>query len=438
MTKFNLNPLRGFRDVVPPESEIVELIIDEFRRVAKSFGYRHLITPTVERFELFALKSGEEIRKSMYVFVDKGGREVALRPEVTPSVVRAYLNKLRVMPKPLRFYYVGNVFRYDEPQFGRFREFIQAGAEIIGGSAVYHDVELIEMLEELYDRIGLKERIYKVNNIAVLRALTVGTSMTEDDVQHFLHLLDKGMYDEAIELLRSRGGEKQAEFLIMLKSLDSSSDVEKSLSLVEDEKSKLKDFVDIGSEIERLKDYLDLLKELGVKFVLDLRFARGIAYYTSLIFEVLTPHIPVSIAGGGRYDNLTTVYGGEPTPMTGFAAGVERTALALLKAYDVSTRLKKPMVLVLCLSEKSEAYRKVYELSKLLRNSGFVAVLECINASNLEKMLSYASKFGFDFTVIVGDRELSKGVAVVKSMKEYIQMEVELGKVPEYIKSKVR
>ncbi|MEM4502770.1 MAG: ATP phosphoribosyltransferase regulatory subunit, partial [Ignisphaera sp.] len=216
-------PVRGFRDYIPPESEFLTWICQTFAEVVKRFGYIEIRTPTIESFQLFALKSGEEIRESMFVFKDKAGREVALRPEITPSIVRVYLKELRHWSKPIRIYYIGNVFRYDEPQFGRYREFTQAGVEILGGDEVYYDVELIELLEEFYDAIDLKNRRYKVNNVGIFRELANRAGLEDNDVDRLLHYLDKGMYNKAVELFIARGSYEEAKILETLAILKSES-----------------------------------------------------------------------------------------------------------------------------------------------------------------------------------------------------------------------
>lgn len=423
-------PVRGFRDYVPPESEILSWICSVFREVVESFGYREVKTPIVESFKLFAMKSGEEIRESMYVFKDRGGREVALRPEVTPSVVRVYLKELRAWPKPIRLFYIANVFRYDEPQMGRYREFTQAGVEILGAESLRYDVELIEILEEFYDRIALKERIYKVNNVAVFRDLAIRSNLDEGSVEKLLHLLDKGLFNEAAELFEARGAVKGARIIREVAKYRGANDVQPLISILEAEGV----YNDFKIHIDSITRYVDLVKSIGARVILDPAFARGIAYYTGTIFEVVAPPLSISIAGGGRYDNLTTVYGGEELPSTGFAVGVERTMLALShQGLNPSPPRRKRILLLLMVGDPS-VFGEFNSIVRSVRRRGAVVQMEVVTAAHrLSRWLEYASKEVFNYTVIVGRRELERRIAVVRDMEHWEQYEVPLNQLVEFL-----
>lgn len=419
-------PLRGFKDYIPPESELLTWICQSFIDVAKRFGYREVRTPTVESFQLFALKSGEEIRESMFVFRDKAGREVALRPEITPSIIRVYLNEMRHWPKPIRIYYVGNVFRYDEPQFGRYREFTQAGVEILGGDGISYDVELIEILEEFYDTISLKERNYKVNNIAIFRELAKRAGIEGTELDRLLHYLDKGMYSRAIDIFLSKGAQSEAKVIEELTSTQSNVDkleaMIKALSILDTSEPILQ-------HVKALEKYVEMAKGIGANIVVDPAFARGIAYYTDIIFEVVVPGLPISIAGGGRYNDLTCIYGGESLPTTGFAIGVERTMLALIGSRGNTQPIRYPRILFLLLTEDIQIYTRLYTIAKNLRQKGFCIQLEVISTTKLSRWLEYASKYAIDYVVIVGKKEVEKGIAVIKDMKNWSQRDVHLNEL---------
>lgn len=427
MNKDLLEPIRGFKDYTPPESDVLTWICDAFKEVVRSFGYREVRTPTVESFKLFALKSGEEIRNSMFVFVDKGGREVALRPEVTPSVIRVYLRELKALPKPLRLFYIANVFRYDEPQFGRYREFTQAGVEILGGDTIHYDIELIEILEEFYDRINLSRHIYKVNNIATFKKMATLANLSTEETEKLLHLLDKGFVEEAATLFESRGYFKYSEVLRRLAELkEHGSDVSILESILRDAGV----YQEMEKDIEALVKYIDSVKKLGAQVVWDPIFARGIAYYTGIIFEVQVPGMVISIAGGGRYDNLSVVYGGEELSSTGFAIGVERTMLALQHiGVDLNTLVHRPSILALLLDESVKYASSVRDAIRKLRGRGFVVEVEITTPSKIGRWLEYASKMGFDYAMIIGLKELNKGSVVLRNLKKWTQSEVPIDKV---------
>jgi histidyl-tRNA synthetase len=423
-------PLRGFKDYIPPESEILSWITQTFVDVVKRFGYREIRTPTVESFQLFALKSGEEIRESMFIFKDKAGREVALRPEITPSVIRVYLKEMKHLPKPIRLYYVGYVFRYDEPQFGRYREFTQAGVEILGGEDLYFDVELIEVLEEFYDSIGLKNRRYKVNNIAIFKDIAKRAGIDGVELDRFLHYLDKGMYDRASKLLKARGAYEEAKLVEEISQIkDSPHKFESMKEIV----SRIRNAEELVKHVEVLERYLDIVKSIGADVVVEPAFARGIAYYTGIIFEVVVPGFPISIAGGGRYDDLTRVYGGESLATTGFAIGVERTMLALTKDNTSLPFSRGRQVLVLLLVDDIQAYPKIYSIVRDLRRRGLIVQFELTSPSKLSKWLEYASKNFIDYIVIVGKKELELGAATVRDMREWSQRIVKLDEIPKIL-----
>ncbi len=426
-----IEPLRGFKDYVPPDSDIITWICDSFKIIVKRFGYKEIKTPTVENFKLFALKSGEEIRESMFVFKDKAGREVALRPEVTPSVIRVYLRELRSIPKPLRLFYIANVFRYDEPQFGRYREFTQAGVEILGADGLSYDVELIEILEEFYDFIGIKERIYKVNNVAIFRELARRARLNEDEIERMFHFLDKGRFNNVIKIFEERGAVREAQIIEYLYK-----ERQKDIMAIVDMLKEYDEYKEIQRHVETLLRYIDMSRTIGAKMYVDPAFARGIAYYTGIIFEVMVPSMSISIAGGGRYDNLTTVYGGEELNSTGFAIGVERTFLAL-KRNSIEIELGYPKILVLLLSSDIEGFAKTYNVVKMLRRHGIPIQFEIIESpQRLGRWLEYASKQGFNYVVIIGKREMEKNVVVVRDMKKWIQEEIPLDMLKEFLVKK--
>ncbi|ADM26914.1 histidyl-tRNA synthetase [Ignisphaera aggregans DSM 17230] len=425
-----IEPLRGFRDYIPPDSDIITWICDSFKIIVKRFGYKEIKTPTLENFKLFALKSGEEIRESMFVFKDKAEREVALRPEVTPSVIRVYLRELRNIPKPLRLFYIANVFRYDEPQFGRYREFTQAGVEILGADGLNYDVELIEILEEFYDSIGIKERMYKVNNVAIFRELAKRARLNEDEIERMFHFLDKGRFNDVINIFKEKGAVKEAQVIEYLYR-ERQRDITAIINMLEG----YNEYKEIQKHVETLMRYIDMGKAIGAKIYVDPAFARGIAYYTGIIFEVMVPNMSISIAGGGRYDNLTTVYGGEELSSTGFAIGVERTFLALRNNIEID--LGYPKTLVLLLSNDIEGFTKMYNVVKMLRRQGISIQFEVLeSAQRLSRWLEYASKQGFNYVIIVGRKEMEKNVVVIRDMKKWTQEEVPLDMLREFLVKK--
>ncbi|MCS7100019.1 MAG: ATP phosphoribosyltransferase regulatory subunit, partial [Sulfolobales archaeon] len=207
--KIPLEPARGTRDLLPPTSEYHQQLITRFSEVAELYGYRLAVIPTIEHFEIYEAKSGPGISRSMYVFQDKAGRTVCLRPEFTASIVRAYLKHLTARPKPIKLYYYGQVFRYDEPQFGRYREFYQVGVEYVGEPRIYADVELFQLIRDFYSSIGLSNYSFRVNDISIIRGLLSRWGLPEEAQDEVLHLIDKGEIEKVLNLVGGFSGSER-------------------------------------------------------------------------------------------------------------------------------------------------------------------------------------------------------------------------------------
>ncbi|MEM1679937.1 MAG: histidine--tRNA ligase [Sulfolobales archaeon] len=418
---FKVEPVRGFRDILPPESELMRIITKKFVDVVRSYGYSEVIPPTVELFELFATKSGPEISRSMYVFRDKAGREVCLRPELTASVVRMYIRSMLAEPKPVKVFYVGNAFRYEEPQLGRYREFYQMGVELIGDSSLYSDLELFLILRDYYKSLGLSEYSIKINDVGILRTLFTLWGVGEEVQDLILHYMDKKLYDEAVKILR---GYSSAD----LKLFDEVTKVR-----TENPEELLETTKTLGmpegaiSRIKKLYEITSLMKALNVgNVIIDLSFARGLAYYTGLIFEVIVPNLNVSIGGGGRYDNLVELYGGPPTPSTGFALGVERTYLALknLGLTDKLSSFDKVMLISLI-----DDYVYVDIIASTLRNAGYATSVRFTSKGKLGDVLGLASKKGYKYVVLIGEKELKSSKVTVKNLITKWQGELDVSEL---------
>jgi len=413
-----LEPLRGFRDILEPESRMLTYLGNIFREIVEAHGYEEVKPPTLERFELFALKSGEEIRRSMYVFRDKAGREVALRPEATASIARIYLKHLRGRQKPIRLYYIVNCFRYEEPQRARYREFWQAGIEILGEQSILADFEAIKILTNFYRRIGMLDNIVlKLGSTRLYRILFAKHGVPEEIQDHILHLMDKNMYEAAINELMEKGYQALA---VTLKEIWSNKDsLDKAKQIVAATAPEAQEAI---TELEELKKSIEEY-EPTLKLEVDLSFARGLAYYTGVIYEVKVPGFPVSIAGGGRYDDLIKVYGDEDVPGTGFAIGLDRTLAAIQEVGKTENILPtKRQAAIIMLGEKHAQYAA--RTQDALIEKGLVA--KTIPASRLQKALTRVVKQGYDYAVIIGDREANEGKVTVRDLRRRKQATVTL------------
>jgi histidyl-tRNA synthetase len=417
-------PVRGMKDYFGKELEKLKYIEDVFRDSVIKAGYKEIYTPLVEDFKLFALKGGEELRNTMYVFKDKAEREVALRPEFTPSVVRAYLNNMQHLPKPVRLFYTGTVYRYDEPQFGRYREFRQAGVELIGSSSLLSDVEVVSLLAEIYAKLGLLKDIkIKINNIAIFRTIFTKLGVNEDKQEHLLHLIDKGRKEEALKQL-----DNNSPFFNLLSFLLNYGELKDSSwdeILIEVKK------VDnvLIDDVHRIKKISEILSNLGIDVVVDTGFVRGLAYYTGIIFEVNHPKVPFSIAGGGRYDNLIKLYGGPQTPAIGFAIGVERTSLVLNEIKE--NNYKKAVVFVLDDNEKLIEYG--IKIVSKLRSIGIITSLNLKESALSKALLTYVEE-GYNLAIFVGNKEYEDKKVTIKNLNTKEQTTIDESKLEDYVK----
>jgi histidyl-tRNA synthetase len=422
--RIKVEPVRGLRDVLPPESEVFRVLVNKFVSVVRSYGYQEVIPPTIELFELFATKSGPEISRSMYVFKDKAGREVCLRPELTASVVRIYIRSLLAEVKPIKLFYVGNAFRYEEPQLGRYREFTQVGVELIGDDSIYSDIELFLILRDYYSSLGLKEYSIKINDVGILRGLFNLWGINEDTQDLILHYMDKGLFDNATSLIRNNTKADLGLFneLTSIKTEEPEDLIVKSSSINLPE--------GISERVRRLYEVTSIIKKLGInKVLIDLSFARGLAYYTGLIFEITVPNLNISIGGGGRYDKLVELYGGPPTPATGFALGVERTYLALKNLGLTENLLNDVKVMIISLVND---YVYVDKVATSLRSLNYITNVRFVSKGRLGDLLGVASRKGYRYVVVIGEKEVSTGKVSVKDLLNRRQEDVEVDNIVKY------
>ncbi|ABM80802.1 histidine--tRNA ligase [Hyperthermus butylicus] len=416
-----LEPLRGFRDILEPDSKALTLLAQKFAKLAELHGYEEVIPPTLERFELFALKSGEEIRRTMYVFRDKAGREVALRPEATASIARIYLKHLRARPKPIKLYYIVNCFRYEEPQRARYREFWQAGVEYLGAEGVEGDFDPIKLLVAFYNSIGMLDDIsLKLGTTKLYRILFGKYGVDEELQDHILHLMDKKMYNEALALVEEKVGRDLASLLEEL--WRNPADLENAREAVGDPEA--------ARAVEELQTIASLIKTYNTRIEVrvNLSFARGLAYYTGIIYEVETKAIPVSIAGGGRYDNLIELYGGEHVPGTGFAIGLDRTLAALKELSKLDKLLAKPVrAAIVALSTEVLPYAAEIQDELVRMNIASTMLVE----QKLHKALAWIARQGYRYAVIIGKKEQEEQTLTIRDLEKHLQKTIEYSMLKE-------
>jgi histidyl-tRNA synthetase len=421
----NFQPVRGMRDLLPEEAETLNFIICKARETVQLYGYQEIITPVVEPYELLSAKSGEEIRQRMFTFKDLGDRTVALRPEFTASIARLATTALKTEPKPLRVFSVGSVYRYDEPQRGRYREFWQSNFELMGSSKPEADAETILLTNTLMKATGLQNYTFKIGHIGVIRGILNQENVDDKTQNEILQLMDKKEYDKALKLIKGKESRRFLQGLLKLKE-------KTPLKTAE----AIKDYVDGCEEAEAAADNLNyilwLVDECDCPVdTVEPSFARGLEYYTGMIFEVNVPELDVALGGGGRYDKLIEIFGGEPTPAVGVAHGLDRIALAMQTQKIALSTWQGKQVVIIPVQEalKGEAIK----IAHMLRDAGVSVEFE-VMGRKMSKALEDADRRKMDYAVIVGEKEMDEGAVVVRDLTKRAQSKVEIEKLTEKIR----
>ncbi len=421
--------VRGMRDLLPIDAERMRYVEQVSRELSKLYGFEEIITPVLETYDLLAAKTSDEIRERMYTFKDLGGRKVAMRPEFTASVARLVVSKLRNEPKPMRLYSVGSLYRYDEPQFGRFREFWQANYELFGSSRPEADAEILILTNDLLTKLGLQNFRFKVGHTGILRGILDQEGLDNTKQDRVRQLLDKKLWDDALTAAQKAGVSKDC--LTILESLLGARS-EDAFEVLENVKDIVKNYETAVDAVGNLWKILELVKDSGAKLnlIVEAGFARGLEYYTGIIFESYIPNLDIALGGGGRYDKLIQLFGGEPIPAVGVAQGIDRIVLALTKQKIVPKAAKERTVVVI--SVKDESMAKALEISAMLRNSG-LSVEVAVMGRSIRRALTDADRRAVAYSVIVGPKELEEKKVVLRDMNKNEQRTVSISNLIEEI-----
>ncbi len=414
---------RGTRDVLPEESYKWHYVEDMFRKVCSQFGYREIRTPIFEDTELFQRGVGETtdvVQKQMYTFNDRGGRSITLKPEVTAPVVRAYIeHKLYADVQPVKAYYATPCFRYERPQSGRLRAFHQFGIEIIGSPFASADADVISLAMLFFQRLGLKNLELRINS--------VGCPKCRKEYGQRLREFLKERLPQLCETCNTRYDTNPMRIIDCKE--------EKCKKAVEGIPLML-DYVcdECRDHFESLKEYLG---SMGLRYIVDPTIVRGLDYYTKTAFEIVSRDIGSqgTVCGGGRYDGLVEECGGPPTPGIGFGLGIERLLLTL---ESQGIEIQKEESLDLFLANIGEAAaKKAVSMVYALRAAGIAAECDHMGRS-LRAQMKYADRLGVKYTMVLGDDELEKGVAVLKDMAGdgVTQVELDAEKIGQTIMTK--
>lgn len=425
MASLSTQSYKGARDWYPAEKRVQNYIFDTWKRVSERFGYEEYAAPLLEPLEIYAAKSGQELASEQtYQFVDRGGRNVAIRPEMTPSIARMVAARQQELGYPARLYSIANFMRYERPQKGREREFWQLNTDIFGVEDTAADAEIIRLADTIMKEFGAKRDMYtiRINNRNLINFM-MAQYLRLDAVQAqlMIKLFDrKGKIsneqfrDQAIDIFDK---EYAAEGLRKIAKLVSATTMaELPQEILESEAVK---------EVQQLFTLLAEAKITNAKF--DITLMRGLDYYTGMVFEVFDNHPDNNRAmfGGGRYDGLVTLFGGAPTPVVGMGMG-GTTIEEFLRGHELLPELTSTTdIYMIVLGDVQKQAEKVADD---LRDEG-VNVAVDITDRKIDKQIKAAVKMQVPYLMVVGEKEIADEIYRLKDVKSETESEVGLERI---------
>lgn len=393
---------KGTNDILPEKSHIWQYIEKEILKICKEYNFKEIRTPVFEHTELFERGVGDTtdvVEKEMYTFEDKGGRSITLRPEGTSSVSRSYIeNGLFNTPQPSKLFYNITCYRYEKNQAGRYREFHQFGAEVIGSGSASVDAELMSLAMLLYKRLGLKNLKLNINSI--------GCPKCRKEYNEKLRQYLEPEYDKLCDTCKSR--------------------FEKNPMRILDCKSKVCKEIAKGAPVlldcicdecrEHFNEVKSALSSMGIEYFIDPYIVRGLDYYTKTVFEIIADNknSNSTICGGGRYDGLVEQLGYSPTPASGFALGIERLILTMEEQGIKFPDEDKTDIFIGSFGENSKMFAQ--SLAFRLRDMGVKCEIDHLDRS-VKAQMKFANKIGAKNAVIIGDNEINEKKVKIKNME---------------------
>ena len=415
---------RGTRDFLFEEMRERKRAESTLRRIFEGYGYQEIKTPLFEELSLFTTKSGEEIVDQLYNFKDKSDRDLTLRPEITAPVARLYLNELeKTAVKPIKLYYYGSCFRYERPQKGRFRQFWQFGCELIGAKTPQGEAEVIALCSDAIHSLGITTADVNINHLGIIRGLFRHFDISTETQREIMVVIDKGDKDLLIESLSGDEPVIDNDELnqILLKLIDLVGDK----SIIGEVEELIAPYDEPKDALNELKELIELLESFKVEnYTLNLGVARGLDYYTGIVFEIYVPELGAQkqICGGGSY-SLVKVFGGQEVESTGFALGFDRLMNAIEELTDKEELPSHLDVYVAPISKDMQT--KAFEITQMLRANGIKTDVD-LNGKKFKKLMNYADKIKVPKIIIVGAKDLEEGKVTVKDMVSGDQELVEL------------
>ena len=410
-----IKAVRGTKDIIGEEAKKYVYISNVAQKMFENYGYNFVKTPIFEETELFKRGIGEAtdvVEKEMYTFKDRGDRSITLRPENTASLVRCYLeNAIYAKEEISRFYYNGSMFRYERPQAGRQREFNQIGLEVFGEKSPKVDAEVIAIGYKFLKKLGISDLEVKINSVGSKESRTI---YREKLIEHFSKHLDD-MCDDCKDRINRN------PLRLLDCKVDKDKDFYKSAPNIIDFL-----FEDERKHYEDVKKYLDVF---GIKYTEDPTLVRGLDYYSSTVFEIVTNKLGSqgTVLGGGRYDNLLKELGDKDIPAVGFATGVERIMMLLGENYPKNN----PDVYIAWLGENTS--ETALKIAESLRDNDIKVYID-YSEKGMKSHMKKADKLSVRYCIILGEDELNKGIVLLKDFSTREQKEVKIEEIINQIK----
>jgi histidyl-tRNA synthetase len=391
----------GTVDFYPKEESIKSQIFKKLRQAALNFNFKEVDTPIIESLDLLKAKQGDEILSQIFTIEKKGDEEFGIRAEFTPSLARMFVSKQKELPKPVKWFCINKVLRYERPQKGRLREFFQFNCEIYGSSKAEADAELINLITASLKSLGLTENDFKIN--LNNRKLMIG----------LIEEINKGKVDDILATIDKRKKITDEDFNQKLTEIGLNNEqIQQLNTLLQTEINNIKTNNKQAQEgLDEIKQILELTDNNIVKF--DIETVRGLAYYTGTVFEVFDKEEKFrSIAGGGRYDQMIELFKGEPTPATGFGLGYATLSLLLKEKNLLPEPNLAPDYFIIIVND--EVTKEAIKIANKLREKYKVEL--DLNRRNIGKQFKYADSMGAKKAIVIGPDELKQGKVKVKDM----------------------
>jgi histidyl-tRNA synthetase len=409
--------LKGTRDFYPEDKFKQNWLLDQIRKVSESFGYQEYEVPYLERLELFAAKSGEElVKKQAFVFQDRDGEEITLRPELTPSLARMVAQRQGELVYPLRWWAFGPIWRYERPQKGRSREFFQWNIDMIGVDSPEADAELIAVAANLFKDLGLKPEQVRIRlndrQLMYQKLQEIGVEVTRTaDVLHLIDRRDKLTSEAWVQYALEQGFSNTIIFRL----------------------DTLLNNFDLWKDSPRLVRCMQALEIMGVREFIqyDPKVIRGLDYYTGVVFEAFDVDGGRAILGGGHYGNLVADVGGDSLSGVGFAMGDVMFPIVLEKYGLISAKIPAPAEVLVTVFDEETLLESI-KMAESLRGTG-LRVICYPESAKLPKQLKFADKLGIRMAVILGPDEVKTGKAVLKNLKTTEQVSVSIAELDQEI-----